>query len=134
MKEIIVKDKTYLFVEIPDDATDFKLRIDNNIFYRLKFEDKFLSTYNGSTTTSDFLNRYDTVEIISTTKDISEEQAKTIVEKHPNLFYRDYNFKTYLDENWTKNWVSNTAKESLQSLLQANGLDVNKNYLILEKL
>lgn len=26
------------------------------------------------------------------------------------------------------------AKESLQSLIQANGLDVNKNYLILKKL
>jgi hypothetical protein len=69
-------------------------------------------------------------EIISTTKDITEEQAESIVDKENSLgeeYYKDYNFTQ-------KSGTYFTAKESLQSLIQANGLDVNKNYLILKKL
>lgn len=85
-------------------------------------------------------------EIIFTTKNISEEQAESIVFK-----YTDYEtereqllhemYENYLekgnywvqDSSGIKLWAFKTAKESLQSLIQANGLDVNKNYLILLK-
>jgi hypothetical protein len=70
-------------------------------------------------------------EVISTTKDITEEQAESIIEKvlgfGTKTQYKDYK----LDANFS---IYFTAKESLQSLIQANGLEINKNYLILKKL
>ena len=66
-------------------------------------------------------------EIISTTKDITEEQADFIVDKvMNNQHYQNYNWKVFCDR-WLK-----TAKESLKSLMKKNELDVEKNYLIIK--
>ncbi len=47
--------------------------------------------------------------------------------------YKHYHNKLYqTEDDWTSYYVE--AKESLQSLIQSLGLDVNKNYLILQKL
>ena len=73
---------------------------------------------------------YKLPKIISTIKDITEEQAKSIVEfvsAVNGVGYRDYEIITIVNHK-------ETAKESLQSLIQANGLDITKNYLILKKL
>jgi hypothetical protein len=124
MKEIQVKDKTYFFVEIPieDRYTDYD--IDKAIYTNLYDLKRGKSTTILSNKEIDF-------QIISTTKDITEEQAESIVERLDN----ENSFKDY-ELEFTKDceYILATAKESLQSLIQANGLDVNKNYLILQKL
>jgi hypothetical protein len=116
MKEIKLHNNTYLFVEVPFDATDF--------YYDSWFT-RYVNHSKGSI-------KFDVnTEIISTTKDITEEQAESIVEKILGFGtknqYKDYK----LDVNFS---IYFTPKESLQSLIQANGLDINKNYLILKKI
>lgn len=77
-------------------------------------------------------------KIIFTTKDITEEQAEEIVENHRYTIklttYRDYMF-LHGSSDYENEFLFDymTAKESLQSLIQANGLVVEKNYLILLK-
>ena len=71
-----------------------------------------------------------------TTKDITEEQAESIVEfdeingEHPD-FVNGVAWLNYKRNRYEYNRVF-TVKESLKSLIQANGLDINKNYLILK--
>jgi len=76
-------------------------------------------------------------KIITTTNSITEEIAKTIVEKHVNMFYKDYNVNVedLFVQGWTINWSKITALESFYSLMDSLGLDRNnKNYLLIEKL
>ena len=143
MKQIEVKNKTYLFIEVPDDATDFYYDYHSVILYNSKsiFDEKGCKG-----------GIYDLPKskIISTTKDISEEQAESIVDEP--LIEKPFrplgNILTYPSEKvWNKYkysqhfkkvvgvWMTDIcgAKESLQSLIEANGLDINKNYLILLK-
>lgn len=129
MKEITTNKGTFLFVEVPDDAYDFRLgEIRAGSFVEYKTYDKF-------PTKKIIINlKKVKVKIISTTKDITEEQAENIVDfsDYPNRrVYQDYETK---NEDWLDlGYFVETTKESLQSLIQANGLDVNKNYLILLK-
>lgn len=122
MKQIEVNNKPYLFIEVPDDATDFYYDYHSVILYNSKsiFDEKCCKG-----------GIYDLPKnkIISTTKDISEEQCKKIIEgcfpfDHDMTMY----YKDYIGYKFLK-----TAKKSLQSLIEANGLDINKNYLILLK-
>jgi len=65
---------------------------------------------------------------ICTSKEVTEEQAAGIVEKarlRGNIRYTDYS-REYM---WQE-----TALESLNSLLASKGLDVNKNYCLIEKM
>ena len=62
-----------------------------------------------------------------TTKNATEEEARGVVDEIVlplvHLGFSDYN----------KSWnICNTALESLHSLLIANGLDVDKNYLVIK--
>lgn len=141
-KEIKIKDKTYFFVEVPFDAYDFSIHISVNKHPtndRLEFKipapqhqtiwgwyDKTIKLKSGKH------------QIISTTKDITESEAKKIVESHiypKNIItYRDYIF-LHSSSDYENELLFDymTAKESLKSLIRANGLDVEKNYLILLK-
>lgn len=152
MKEIKLQDNTYLFVfvEIPDDSQRKKLGTfcnDND----LKWQISYLGLH-GEETKKPFLNfnanggvvcnvelsnnKDDKFEIITTTKDITEEQAESIVYHHVvsgTKYYSNYlpypsqDFRDVIDNSFK------TAKESLQSLIQANRLDITKNYIILRK-
>lgn len=130
MKEIITNKGTFLFVEVPDNfipqrygALDARNNCiwgkNNNITCTIPISEK------------DFSIPYDNMgikpNIISTTKDITEEEAKNIVEKPEYGWYL-----TYTKGN-KDSYHCQTAKESLESLLKANGIDITKNYLILEK-
>jgi len=123
MKEIKLQDNTYLFVEVPDDSERFYKKqipfVSSGIGY---YDSKGYQKYIPLTTINNW-------NIISTTKDITEEQAGSIVEYHATNQGQGY--YDYILNN--KN-AFGKAKESLQSLIQANGLDVNKNFLILKKL
>ena len=129
MKEINLQDKTYLFVEQDLDSHSHSLRkMKTHAVIKYKRE----ST--GDSDWSDNIGGLNVTlldyEVISTTKDITEEQAGSIVEfvsAVNEIGYRDYEIITMVNHK-------DTAKESLQSLIQANGLDINKNYLILKKL
>ena len=143
LKEIKLISGDYLFVEVPDDAYDFKVSElhDNRTcleYNSIKEDTAYISKYNGF------------FELISTTKDITEEQATLIAETGvktikgtPNFdpeYARDSYQEMFLGyavdkyNKLTKLPVHTSAKRSLQSLIQANGLDVNKNYLILRKI
>lgn len=101
----------------PDDAENIRCHTHfNMVSYLIKFEAFEIKLPKGKWTR------------ISTTKDITEEQAESIVEKPEYGWYLTYT-KGNMDS-----YHSQTAKESLQSLIQANKLDINKNYLILKKL
>ena len=128
-KEIKIKDKTFLFVEVPDDVKSYE--IDEGFLYCYDIEGKLSFALQAK-----LLVFY---KIISTTKDISEEQAGNIVEtrKYPIKLttYRDYMF-LHNSSDYENEFLFDymTAKESLNSLIQSLGLDVEKNYLILQKL
>jgi hypothetical protein len=142
MKEIKLQDKTYLFVEVPLDATNIRMTNNINIgsivWYGLDEHESNMYID---------LKTLDNYQIISATKDITEEQAESIVFKYTDYeteheqllheMYEDYLEKGNYwvqDSSGIKLWAFKTAKESLQSLIQANGLDITKNYLILQKL
>jgi len=116
---------TYLFVECSDDCKP--MQIAHNIINK---PNSLIFDYS--------------VQLISTTRDITEEQAKYIVEFEefnefepyitPHYFdYTDTNKWEYTEDSGSVIYGFKTAKDSLQSLIQSLGLDVNKNYLILLK-
>jgi hypothetical protein len=125
MKEINLPSSNYLFVEVPDGSKEFFISGGNYPAHPKVYLNWKRNNYiNNALIAEGFDLKF---EIISTTKDITEEQAGSIVDK---LYLGDKFMKF---ENYGFGLPKfNTAKESLQSLIQANGLDVNKNYLILK--
>ena len=134
MIKIKLKNNTYLFIEFDQDShshslTKFKTHTVINYKRTLTGDSNWSENIGGVNVK--LLN----YEIISTTKDITEEIAENIVDKYeqkPTDFEDDnyFMYKCYIQN------IDNelhTAKESLQSLIQHNGLDNNKNYLILLK-
>jgi hypothetical protein len=129
MKEITTNKGTFLFVEVPDDACDFNVIME---ILHIKIQKKGYSETKYIELSDKRI--LDFCKIISTTKDITEEQAENIVDfsDYPNRrVYQDYETK---NEDWLDlGYFVETTKESLQSLIQTNSLDINKNYLILLK-
>src|SRR5690242_15747251 len=72
-----------------------------------------------------------TWEIVCTTKECTEDQARRIVERtHPGGFGRSgEEFKNYAQSSP----VCFRARDSLHTLLTSKNLDPNKNYIILKK-
>ncbi len=115
MKEIKLHNNTYLFHECPIDCKPEQIA--HNIVNKpnsLIFDHP--------------------IQLISTTKNITEEQAQNIVYHHVvnnTKYYSNYlpfngqDFRDIIDNSFK------TAKESLKSLLQANKLSPENNYLIL---
>lgn len=139
-KEIKIKDNTYLFVEVPDDAIAWSIK------YHMDGTKRSLRVSSLNDNYELCVLEKECFEIISTIKNITKEQTESIVEKYTNYeteheqlldgMYEDYLKKGNYwvqDNSGIKLWAFKTAKESLQSLIQANKLDINKNYLILKK-
>ena len=134
MKEINLPSGNYLFVEVPDNAYDF-----SNSLHSAQIDFLQDTPYKGSSLVFNdavILRDYyhDKFKIISTTKDITEEQCIEHFTGNSFLYSTDisgaWEGQLYsCDED--DETLAQTAKESLQSLIQANGLDINKNYLIL---
>jgi hypothetical protein len=131
MKEINLPSGNYLFVEVPDDAYDFSNNLHSaqiDFLQDTPYKDSSI-VIKDAVILRDYYN--DKFEVISTTKDITEEQAYEIIDSCDDWGEDDWSYnKNYI----TGDWLLKTAKESLQSLIQANGLDIDKNYLILKKL
>lgn len=123
MKEITTTKGAFLFVEKHDSCV-----------YDL---------WNGILCVDETLTGIQNVEIISTTKDITEEYRMQIIEEHPYSeeyfefammpLFLLYDRKQYKSKN--KRFENGTESDelSLNSLIQANGLAINKNYLILKR-
>lgn len=120
MKEINLPSGNYLFVEVPGESIDYKISGTNYLCF--KINDNWVP---------EVPRLLDNYTIISTTKDITEEQIYAIIDSDNDWGEDDWSYnKNYI----TEDWLLKTAKESLQSLIQANKLDVTKNYLILKML
>jgi len=135
-KEIKIKDKTYFFVEVPFDAHSFreKLIMDGAGLY-VSYEPR-IEPYSALQSVKISKDNKENYKIISTTKDITKKQAENIVEECC-CSINDRVVYGFIDY-WKKinNYQAGAyflAKESLKSLIQANELDIEKNYLILLK-
>ena len=129
LKEINLPSGDYLFVEVPDDAHDLGMETECEVSYRI------LNGHYKRINTSSLNFSFNVNGIIGFTKDITEEQAGSIVELFSITRLSQFGYKNYLlSKDKYNDFTCKTAKESLQSLIQANGLDVNKNYLILKKI
>jgi hypothetical protein len=124
MKEINTQKGIFYFVLVPDDAHDLGMETECEVSYRISSGE-----YKRINTSS--LNfSFNVNGILGFTKDITEEQLLVILDNQ-NGFWMNY-IKSN-PEKYFQYWFD-TSNESLQSLIQANGLDINKNYLILKKL
>ena len=128
MEEIKLPSGEYIFVEIPNDAENVRCHTHfNQATYLIKFESFEIKLPKGKWVK------------ISTTKDITEEQAKSIIPSKQTLsgvIYPHYPLLNdpsgyYNEEHWAS--ICLTAKDALDSLLNANELN-ESNYLILKKL
>jgi len=130
MKEIKLQNKTYLFVEVPKDAYDFK-KI-NQHFEKFNHTELAFTIPNSN----DFqFKQFDfDFKIISTLSNISEEDAIKLVEKviWMNKNRKDIKYHSYLDDEYMLGINYSTAKESLQSLITSLGL--SGEVLILQKI
>lgn len=135
MKEITTAKGTYLFVEVPNNAYDFSLTKYKthcviNYFDKLKDGTKYSCSDNIGGLNKTLLD----YQIISTTNQITEEQAESMVDRTFDNKYYQYLANGMMRVASMKHaYPYETAKESLQSLIKANGLDETKNYIILKK-
>lgn len=121
MKQITINKGTFMFVEIPENSTKYKISSTNYLCFKIK--NRWIP---------DVPRLLDNFQIISSTKDISEKQAEDIVEE---VFTKETSIGIRCFENYNiKELYCLSAKEALQSLIKANELDINKNYLILKKI
>ena len=135
MKQTIVNTrKTFLFIEVQDDAYDFTKegKRGDMLWYKTLPKPEL----QDDTRIHSWLHEINAEEylIISTTKNITEEQAEVVVENNLHLTNDAFSYFKEYDKQSLTTYPYETAKESLESLLKANNLDTNKNYLILEKI
>lgn len=125
MKTIKTTKGNYLFVEVPDDGYDYRYKImpDNTKQLVSTVKDEY-----GNVGTC-YIIENPIGEIISTTKDITEEECKNLIEMAS--YYNSYwNYIT--NDNHKSNQLG-TAKESLYSLMGYHNLNTEKNFLIIKK-
>ena len=129
MKEINLPSGNYIFVEVPNDALNFKI-------IKLGIQGNYIWYQFGSRNT-DF--RCDNIDkIISTTNDITEEQCKNLIDDCDIYAkcWKKYTYKGAKDiaGQFNSDYSCWTPKESLQSLIQSVEMDLKQNYLILKKI
>jgi len=137
MKEVKIGNKEYVFFEVPDDVHTFREKLSYEGGYWLAMFEPRIPPYLAIQSVRIEGNSFCKFKIITTTNTITEEIAKSVVEKHVNIFYRNYNvdIEDLFIKGWTINWDKITALESFYSLMDSSGLDrKNKNYLLIEKL
>ena len=128
MIEITTQSGVYGFIEVSHNV-NHKYRVwhDFSDFYGDKHnQSTYLVTDKGDKNHYYKLHKLASIEIISSTKDITEKQAESIVEHYVQM-----GFKRFVD--YVKPYhYHDTAIKSIESLIKYNGLDVNKYYLIIK--
>lgn len=107
MKTAKIASKEYLFIEVPNDASDIRYFSKSNkigFFSNTIFAQNYRKLVDGN------------YKIITTTNKMTEQVAETIIVKQ--IFTIGHSF----------------ALESFNSLMDSLQLDRTKNYLLLEKL
>lgn len=149
MKELSLNSGSYLLVEVPNDAFEFKTMYeDKYTTLYAKFKSKpDNNPYSDEPTYDDWhhvecileTSRTEPIpelEIIAMTNMIAEEECDKMFYcwvVNDTKFYENFmpydaiDFRDIIDNSFY------TAKESLRSLIESMELDVDKNYLILKK-
>lgn len=111
-----------LFVEVPGLARDFKIFDDElpYISYFIRHETRRIYLPFGSTYT-----------FLFTTKQATEEDWKPLVDEK-NIVCPEYGSKRKLWVDYVSGKTCGSAASSGLSLQKANGMDVNKNYAVIE--
>ena len=123
MKTIKIGKNTYTFIEVPNDARNF--RYDSWCTRYIVYDE-------SGSITPDFNSK-----IITTTNSITEEIAKNVIEKsyYQLDYYKNYNVKSISSIDRAMRCTQcETALESFYSLMDSLELDRSKNYLLIEKL
>lgn len=125
MKQITTTKGTFLFVQVPDGAYEFSTEIDfmedwYQIIYHRDIDDEESGFY-GECYQDNIELPQGNWQFINTCKDISEEQAKEVVDEsiHTGLFGH------YVKGIPLNTYCYKTASEAFQSLLQANEIPEN---------
>ena len=118
MKEVTTNNQTILLVEVPEDASDF--RIDYASIIVLSWA---TTNENGSIELSS--GKW---VILGKSTELSEEQMKEILPIYEGAI-RGYRIYTQRPDLLTKD-----IQESYLSLLEANGIDNNKSHLVLKRI
>lgn len=123
------KKEEYLFVEVPDDSLTFNKSYRDSASFQGYVIQLNLTAFSDNHIK---IKQFKDFEIISTTKDITEEQFENIHEfylkdtENGDELYYDFVLNGYiLDSNF---------RSSIISLLKSLTLNINKNYLILQKI
>lgn len=115
MKTIIANGNELIVVEVPDDATKIHIK---------EFVDSGIYWTNNKGHCDSIRGKFYGYKLISL-RDITESECERFVKYYSELYlYLDYTGKIT---------GCNTAKESLISLLQSNGIDTSKNLILLTK-
>ena len=116
MKEIQTNGKTLLFVEVPSDASVFRMAIyPVSGTWVVQSDSTSLNAYKQRLKSGNY-------QILSKSTELSEEQMKGICE-HGKLGY--LNYKNQFSSDPSKAFT-NTVQESYLSMLEANGI-VDRN-------
>lgn len=120
----------YYAVEVPEDATDFTVDMED--------DESVLYYFEGDNVDSTVLLLPEgNWQFLFTTKGMTEDQASSVVAHCKGYGYRNYECADYDGGSspfdvWAAYHLK-TGIESLHSLLRSQGLDTEKNYAILKK-
>lgn len=129
MKEIKANGIDVLFVEVPEEIKSwdddvFTIRDDSYVrFWDKSGHDSLIDLPSGKW------------ELMGKSTELTDSQMKEICEQYPivknnRLFFKNYGKQIICKE---RPWVD-TVQESYLSLLEANGIDSNKNHLVLKRI
>lgn len=124
-KIIKTQNNELIVVEVPEDACKF-IKDNDEICHYIMYSVNVTETSEDVIATTDLEFDFD-FKILGKLSELSEEECdRFVVKVMNNQHYQNYNYKNIVDR-----WVK-TAKASLISLLQANGVDCsNLNTLLL---
>ena len=124
MKEIQTKSGKILCVEVPDDAYSIRFIPTGDLVYKVKDEpyQSLTNVMKGRVSI--------TCKLIGKLSELTDKDCEEFVEfNYPFDGQYDKVFRNYL--KLARNYLFNSAKESFISLLQSEGIDTGKEYLII---
>jgi hypothetical protein len=125
MKIFNEKHADYLFIDVPDEAKNFTVINSHSYFESPRIEHS-LGGINLMGNVSDY-------KIIGTTKDISEGEATRIIKclTGPDGWKQIEEMNDIFNK---RGLGISTSLVSFEKFVIANGLDINKNYLVVERI
>lgn len=121
MISIIIKEQTFLAIQIPDnwEQLSFEERVNTDVGDYIKLM------------ANNFFNPEFKPEIIGTLSQLTEQECVPLVDR-ARAFGRFGNYRDYSKETDYYSTRFMTARESFLSLLTSKGIDVSKNQLLIK--